>query len=427
MRKLLLVVIILAIVSQVYSQPCLPDGIGFGTQADVDNFKSNHPGCTDIGGDVTIVGPDITNLNGLLGIKSIAGTLNFNECASLPNLKGLDSLNEIGGDISFISNQGLINLEGLENLKTIGGIYVDFTGNNNLINLEGLEGLVSTSAQFTFIGNNALSNFSGLDNLTHIGNLAVMGNPALSSLTGLGSLQSIQWDLMLVSNGSLANFDGLTNLEMIGRDLDIKSNNSLVYLNGLENLNTVGRSVIIESNLNLRSVQGLENLQMIFSLQIYHNPVLSNIEGLKNISFSDSYNSSIDIRRNDSLSYCSIKSICISLNYPDIFKFLQYNLTGCNTIAEIDAACGDISVPSIVPEGSVSIHPNPGDGEFIIETEANNSDCSIVLCSINGQELFERNITGPQTVLDIRDFPQGIYLVRLTTEDFVKVLKIVKY
>lgn len=52
---------------------CLPEGIGFGTQAQIDNFQTNYPNCTVILGNVTIYGNDIANLNGLSILTSIGG------------------------------------------------------------------------------------------------------------------------------------------------------------------------------------------------------------------------------------------------------------------------------------------------------------------------------------------------------------------
>ena len=51
--------------------PCLPDGIFFSTQVQIDNFQTDYPGCTEIEGDVDIYGPDITNFSGLNSITSI--------------------------------------------------------------------------------------------------------------------------------------------------------------------------------------------------------------------------------------------------------------------------------------------------------------------------------------------------------------------
>ena len=47
------------------SQSCLPERITFTIQAQIDNFQTNYPNCTEIEGVVTISGNDITNLNGL--------------------------------------------------------------------------------------------------------------------------------------------------------------------------------------------------------------------------------------------------------------------------------------------------------------------------------------------------------------------------
>jgi len=40
----------------VHAQPCLPNGITFTTQGQIDSFPINYPGCTEIGGDVVIGG-----------------------------------------------------------------------------------------------------------------------------------------------------------------------------------------------------------------------------------------------------------------------------------------------------------------------------------------------------------------------------------
>lgn len=61
--------------SLAFSQPCLPEGITFTTQEQIDNFQSNYPGCTDIMGTVLIEGNNITNLDGLSVITSVGGYL----------------------------------------------------------------------------------------------------------------------------------------------------------------------------------------------------------------------------------------------------------------------------------------------------------------------------------------------------------------
>ncbi len=58
-----------------FSQPCLPSGITFSTQEEIDNFQSNYPYCTEIEGDVIIEGNDVTNLYGLSVLTAIGGFL----------------------------------------------------------------------------------------------------------------------------------------------------------------------------------------------------------------------------------------------------------------------------------------------------------------------------------------------------------------
>ena len=42
---------------------CLPEGITFTTQEQIDNFQINYPGCTEIEGNVMIYGLEIDNIN----------------------------------------------------------------------------------------------------------------------------------------------------------------------------------------------------------------------------------------------------------------------------------------------------------------------------------------------------------------------------
>ncbi len=79
MKKLTLITVItinyLLITINLFSQPCLPEGITFTTQAQIDNFQVNNPNCTEIEGDVLIEGNDITNLDGLDVIIAVSGNL----------------------------------------------------------------------------------------------------------------------------------------------------------------------------------------------------------------------------------------------------------------------------------------------------------------------------------------------------------------
>ncbi len=219
MKKLTLFIVSAFIIqASVYSQPCLPDGIIFTTQAQIDNFQINYPGCTEIEGDVEINGNNITNLNGLSILTSIGGNLEISCCDSLnslqglhnvqiiggylhlscnsfPNLDGLQTLTTITGDFMFAGE--LNNLTGLENLQTIGGsVHFGYetmggTAHSLLISMTGIENLNSIGGNLNIYCNSLLEGLTGLSGLTHIGeNLSIRCNPALTSLTGLENIDA---------------------------------------------------------------------------------------------------------------------------------------------------------------------------------------------------------------------------------------------
>ncbi len=53
---LALLLLIQYTVSAQFVGSCLPDGITFSTQAEIDSFQTNYPNCTEIHGDVGING-----------------------------------------------------------------------------------------------------------------------------------------------------------------------------------------------------------------------------------------------------------------------------------------------------------------------------------------------------------------------------------
>lgn len=95
---------------------CLSGGIEFSHQADIDNFPSRFPFCSEIGEGVTITGNDITNLNGLSTITSVGGRLSI---VNNPNLASLAGLNKIiPGTITSLTISGNTSLSSCE-LKSI--------------------------------------------------------------------------------------------------------------------------------------------------------------------------------------------------------------------------------------------------------------------------------------------------------------------
>ncbi len=322
MKQLTLLISALAIIyANAFTQGCLPQGITFTTQEQIDNFQTNYPGCTEIEGDVTIQGSGINNLNGLSVLTLIEGDVWIGGNNSLTNLIGLESLTNLEGNLSIIENSSLISLTGLESLNSTVG-YISIYGNNALTSLTGLEGLTSIGWMLVIDFNNALTSLTGLDNLTEVGGFLAIGinsgNHSLTSLTGLENLTSIEGGLGLYYNISLTSLTGLESLISIAGELYIENNNSLTDLTGLENI-AAG-------------------------------------------SISDLY-----IVNNASLSSCEVKSICDYLAAPNGDIEIYNNASGCNSKAQVIEACEASGIEEILSESELMLTPNPFTDQLIAE------------------------------------------------------------
>ena len=296
MKRLLLSILQLFLVLVATSQSCLHNGITFSTQAAIDNFQANYPGCTEIEGTVYINGTDITNLNGLSVLTSIGGNL---------TIGSLNNTNQ---------NPNLTNLTGLNNLASVGvSLYI----NNNMAlgDLTGLEGLTTITKSLSIVQNSVLQELTGLNNLTTIGEkLTISSNGYLQDL-GLFQLTTIGKDLLISYNGYLESLSGLENLDSIGGSLEIRGNDSLINLSGLSSLASINGQLIIGNNNSLTSIAGLGNIPpgSISNMIIVSNPLLTD---------------------------CELENICNYLSNPGGMVQIVHNGPGCNSAIELSVACG---------------------------------------------------------------------------------------
>jgi hypothetical protein len=226
MKTLAFLLIVFVTITSANAQGCLPYGITFTTQQQIDNFQTNYPGCTEIEGYVIISGNDITNLDGLSVLTSIGSGLSIHTNA-LTSFTGLNNLTSIGGDLGIEENYALTSIIGLEGLTSIGG-RLEVSYNYHLTSLTGLEGLTSIGGSLTIAMNQQMNTLIGLEGLTTIGGSFYIGDSySLTSLTGLEGLTAIGNDLWILSNINLVTLIGIDNLASIGGDLSIADNNSL--------------------------------------------------------------------------------------------------------------------------------------------------------------------------------------------------------
>ncbi len=249
--------------------------ITLSTQAEVDAFT-----CTAIGGDLTITGSDITNLESLYSLTSIDGSLFITGNAQLITIGGLRGLTSVGEMVYIVNNTQLINLDGLSSLVAVSVMFpffmsIEIVGNPALISIQGLGSLKTTPGSWRIENNGSLPNLDGLELLTQIGSdnmriigLTIKGNAALTNIDGLSALQSVvayySGTVVIEDNPTLSNLNGLSSLTTISGGpyggLIIQRNASLTNVDGLSSLISIAGVegfLIIQDNPNLTNGCGL--------------------------------------------------------------------------------------------------------------------------------------------------------------------------
>jgi len=420
---ILLILLIIILIPSGYSQPCLPQGITFSTQAQIDSFQLNYPNCSEIQGNVVISDShsgSIVNLYGLSSITSIGGWLYITNNKSLLNLTGLNSLKSIGLWLDIYGNLALASLSGLENLKTIGSdltIGDFFQGwNRDLRSISGLMSLDSIGGSLTICYNPVLHSLSGLNNISYIGgSFSIDIHDSLTDLTTFNKLYSIGGSLHLQDNKLLTNLTGFDSLNNIGGTLQIWFNNSIENLNGLNNLKTIGAHIKIRGNKSLENLSGLEEVNSISGIiHIEDNIALQSLYGLDNIN-SNSI-AGLTIEYNTSLSSCHVKSICDYLLAPISTVTISTNANGCNNQGEVEDSCNTIGVSEINPENEFSIYPNPTQDELYISLKN-----EIIINEVNiynqiGQKVFHAiQLSNP---VDVSMLRPGLYIIVFISTEF---------
>jgi len=451
MKKILTLLLLLFELSFVNAQGCLPEGIMFTNQAQIDNFQSNYPGCYVVLGDVDICDDGsnaITNLDGLDVLHTINGNLLIKENYSLISISGLQNLTYIGGNLTLSFNYFLPSLMGLESLDSIGGDFITICS-NLITDLEVFQNLSSIGGNLKVTWNDSLISLDGLENLICLGGgIYLSDNSLLSDLSSLESITSLKGDLYILSNNSLFSLDGFKNLTSIGGFLNIDFSNLLTNLSGLDSLKFVGGYVRIVSNGNMNDLSGLNALTSIGgflsitdnsdlnslndllnlksiggSLTIAGNNILTSLDGLDNID-ATSINELV-VLYNSALSTCEVKSVCDYLADTNAIVNISNNDDGCNNRQEVEEACNILSVP-ILKDVAFSIYPNPSCNQITIELPSTQVKSQLFILHPSGQKLISREVETTKTIIDITNLSMGIYFVKIQGNRTVQIEKIIK-
>jgi hypothetical protein len=437
-----------------FSQSCLPEGITFSTQEQIDSFQANYPGCTIIEGSVQVQEESDGNITSLIGLNvltELGGDLLISYNDSLTSLTGLENLISIEGSCLIKNNIVLPDLNGLNYLNSIGGSLF-ISDNDTLTSLAGLEALVYIGDDLTIGSTIPSGNPSNIENLSGLVNLSVLEddlniflNGVLTNLTGLNNLDFLRGDLKVYQNNSLINLTGLENLSALGYGrIDIRANPALINLEGLNNIDFIDGPFYCRDNSSLTSLSGIESMYSTWGdLWLYNNPNLSDISALSTlytvggdirIQFNDALESltgldyitensigSLEINNNLNLSTCEVECICDYLADPSGSIEIHDNAPGCNSPEEVELACTvDVGESSISSRRSAVVcYPNPASNLLTFDIHLQSSgEVQLMVFNSLGQpvatiidELFEKG--DHKFRWNAGEFPQGIYFYRI--------------
>lgn len=284
---------------------CLPDGITFTSQEQVDSFTILYPNCTKILGNLNFQSSSINDLSALSNITEVGLSVQIYSCHGLTaaGLQGLQNLVKIGGRLTIGNNNFLTNLNAFNNLEEIGS-QLTITKNNQLTHLSSFNNLKHLDQYFEISENPVLVNIQGFNNpdLDTIGFANILENPDLatidgfngvehitnqsyikenenlSDITGFQSLSSIH-ELNIAQNPVLTNMEGYNQLQSIYR-FKINDCDAIVDFSDFSNLSTVTSGMLISNNLILDNLDALSNTTFGATILLSGNPNLSSIDFL---------------------------------------------------------------------------------------------------------------------------------------------------
>jgi len=279
-----------------------------------------------------------------------------------------------------------------------------------------LSQITSVGGTLNIAANEALTNLDGLSQITSVGgNIYINYNPLITNLDGLSQITSIGGYLFIMSNTSLMNLDGLSQITSVGGGLDIYYNVSLTNLDGLLQVTSLGGYLRIEYNESLTNLDGLSQITSIAGyLRIDNNNVLIDISGISNIDANtiNAYGDDLLIYNNPVLSVCEVQSVCEFIDLangdPDLTTDIHDNASGCNSEAEVDAACPSLPVCTMLNS------PLNGDSNVEINSDLSwdaSTDATgyklVVGTTSGGTDIEDNTDVGNVLSYDPGDFPCG--------------------
>ena len=356
---------------------CPATDITLTTQAEVDNFTTTYPGCTNLLGNLTI-GPsaDIEDLDGLSGVTAINGRLLITHNDILTDISGLGNLSSTGNGLSVHSNGSLTTLP-FPALNSIGGVIsiinndqltdFDLSGvsTHDITNMEVDGNAVLTSGllptdvtsietNLEYFDNPLLTTISEMEDLTTIGNSLYIhrfqGNtfPSFSSLTAIGTTSTnATRGLILISNPNVVAIPSFPNLNSISGRIQIQNNTLLTDfdLSGLTTndiiLIDIRDNPVLTSGLLPTDVADIEDY-----LAYVNNPLLSVISEMEDLTTIGNYLYIHRFQGNTFPSFSSLTAIGLTSTSPSrgLYLLTNPNITAIPSFTSLSSISGRIQI-----------------------------------------------------------------------------------
>ncbi len=228
---------------------------------------------------------------------------------------------------------------------------------------------------------------------------------------------------MIFSDYDITNLIGLRFLKSITGELIIMGNDSLTSLTGLDSLTNIGSHLRIGyyfgeaiGNISLSSITGLHGVTSIGGdLEICGNSSLINLNGLDNIEPESIFE--LFISNNDLLSSCEAQSVCNYLASSSYIVAIHENTLGCNSIAEVKEACETVSIKEMKLM-DLKITPNPFNNSTTISYNLpQQATVQISIFNHLGKQvdfIQQNQSSGKQQITwDASGLPSGVYYFRM--------------
>lgn len=396
---------------QLQAQTCLPGGITFTSQTEIDNFAADYPGCVEILGDMVIDGGiSITDLSGLSQLNTLK-QLDINNCKSLTSLSGLENISEVKGRLVLFKNDVINSLSGFSSLTNISGQFI-MNKNHGLTDLSGLENLNQVGSFIQISANNGLVDLSGIGNIeTIVGSFSVYNNPLLEGFTNFPNIEDMGGNIQINGNAKLTEINTFGDLEFLIGRIKIFDNPALTAIKGFDKLITISEELVIYGNPVLTDLSGLNTLVNLNGpVEIHNNASLASLIGIQNLDPSKILG--LKLENSPMLSNCNVASICGYLEDGGT-STISGNASGCNSNGEIIAACD----PNALDEFSLSnitVYPNPA--HDLIQISGIDKNCSLTMYDMMGEIVLSKADFQGESI-SVESLNSGHYILRLILDE----------